>query len=194
MLTLLFLAGVGIQAQESADSASPAIIDESALVLDGGDAPEEDLPVTPLSTFGVWDFIRMVFVLAIVVVLIYGVFHFIKKAGAPRDDGMRFIRVLETRPLAAGRHLHLVEVGTQILLVGSAESGVGLVSEVSDKETLDGIHLAASRMRPRAGSFAGALMGFLGRRGQSGADGSADGGEGSPDFMRKQKERLKKLL
>ena len=194
---------MGAQPQENGDTDTPAIqlTDESTLVLGDGSVLEEAASVTPLSSFGIWDFLRMVFVLAVVVALIYGVFYFIKKANTPRDDGMRFIRVLETRPLAASRHLHLVEVGTQILLVGSAENGVGLVSQVSDKETLDEIRLASSQLRPAAGSFAGILMRLLGKgRGGRPSPGmesltdAAEGKEGSLDFMVKQKERLKKLF
>ena len=188
---------MGGLAQESGKAAQPAqATDEKTLVIGDRGAAQEAAPVTPLSTFGVWDFVRMVFVLAIVVALIYGVFYFIKKTGSPRDDGMRFIRVLETRPLAAGRHLHLVELGNQVLLVGSAENGVRLVSEVSDKETLDDIRLAAQQARPRAGRFAEALMGLLGK-GRAGrqtpAGGAPETGGGTLDFMQKQKERLKKL-
>jgi flagellar protein FliO/FliZ len=140
----------------------------------------------------------MLLVLGVVIGLLYGIFHFLKKAGLPKDSGMRFIRVLETRPLAANRHLHLVEVGNHILLVGSAENAVCLVSEVSDKETIDGIRLEASAMHPREGNFSDLLKGFFRKRGgapppfeeNSGGDGSG----GPLDFVKKQKERLKKLL
>ena len=156
--------------------------------------------MTPLSSFGVWDFLRMIFVLAVVVGLIYGVFYFIRKAGGPRDDGFRFIRVLETRPLAGSRHLHLVEIGSQVLLVGSAENGVSMVSEVSDKETLDSIRLQASRIPPRAGSFAEALKTLFAKgKGTAPlrAEDASEAGEepaASLDFMEKQKKRLKKLF
>jgi flagellar protein FliO/FliZ len=189
-------------AQESGGPA-PApeqTIDESTLVLGDDPGAEESPAVTQLSGFGVWDFLRMIFVLALVVGIIYLVFHFIKKAGAPRDDGVRFIRVLETRSLAANRHLHLVEVGNQVMLVGSSENAVHLVSRLEDKETLDGIRLQASQIRPRAGSFADVLKGLFGKKRGSSPPGNDDGDEGgsgppdSLDFMRKQKERLKKLF
>jgi flagellar protein FliO/FliZ len=197
------MAGADLRAQEGggAVSAPGQTTDESTLVLGGDSAEESPAAVpAPLAAFGVWDFLRMVLVLAIVVGLIYGVLHFIKKAGSPRDDGIRFIRVLETRPLAGNRHLHLVEVGNEVLLVGSAENGVSLVSELSDKETLDGIRLAVSQTRPRAGNFPDALRGFFGRGrkasppagGESASE--TDGNEGSLEFMESQKNRLKKLF
>jgi flagellar protein FliO/FliZ len=197
MLVLLCLAGLS-HAQESDTLPAPEqTIDESAFILDEG--PGED--AAPLSSFGVWDFLRMVLVLAVVVALIYGIFHFIKKAGGPRDDGVRFIRVLETRPLAGNRHLHLVEVGNEVLLVGSAENGVSLVSEVADKETRDGIRLAASQANSRTGNFADALKGFFGKGrrgslppGEESASSAEGGSAGSLAFMKRQKDRLKKLF
>ncbi|MDR2589042.1 MAG: flagellar biosynthetic protein FliO [Spirochaetales bacterium] len=137
----------------------------------------------------------MVLVLAVVVGLIYGIFYFLKRAGAPRDDGVRFIRVLESRPLAGSKHLHIVEVGNHVLLVGSADNAVSLVTEISDKETLDGIRLKASEVQPRPGTFSELVRGLFGRRpGEN--HGPADGGSrsGSSSFMKKQRERLKKLL
>ncbi|MDR1315601.1 MAG: flagellar biosynthetic protein FliO [Spirochaetales bacterium] len=213
------MAGMNLRAQEGGEDVPAAgqITDESALLLGEEGAGEAAPEITPLTSFGVGDFLRMVLVLALVVGLIYGVFHFIKKAGGPRDSGMRFIRVLETRPLAGNRHLHLVEIGNEVLLVGSAENGVSLVSQVSDRETLDGIQLAASRAAPPAGSFADTLKGFFSRTARhplsspsrkeeevsaetsSSGAGSTEEISGmengaSMEFMKKQKARLKKLF
>jgi flagellar protein FliO/FliZ len=217
------MAGMNLRAQEGGGdvpAAGQVTTDESTLLLGEENAEEAAPEITPLASFGVGDFLRMVLVLALVVGLIYGVFHFIKKAGGPRDSGMRFIRVLETRPLAGNRHLHLVEIGNEVLLVGSAENGVSLVSQVSDKETLDGIQLAASRAAPPAGSFADTLKGFFSRTArhptsastrqeealsaEAGSTGSTGAGSteeisgvengASLEFMKKQKTRLKKLF
>jgi flagellar protein FliO/FliZ len=202
----VFLAGGNLRAQEGgADISAPertaserTAIDESTLVLGEEAAPSEAPEGAALSVFGVWDFLRMVLVLAIVVGLIYGIFHFIKKAASPRDGGVRFIRVLETRPLTGNRHLHLVEVGNAVLLVGSAETGVRLVSEISDRQTLDDIRLAASRTGPAPGNFVDALKGVFGGSRRSvpvPGEQSASGAEraDSLEFMKKQKDRLKKF-
>jgi flagellar protein FliO/FliZ len=191
------------RAQEGGGDVSAAgqITDESALLLEEEAAGDASPEISPLTSFGVWDFLRMILVLVMVVGLIYGVFHFIKKAGAPRDSGMRFIRVLETRPLAGNRHLHLVELGNEVLLVGSAENGVSLVAQVSDRETIDSIQLAASRTGPPGGNLTNAIKEFFGRGrtppGGEGASSEASSTEeeaSSLNFMKKQKSRLKKML
>jgi flagellar biosynthetic protein FliO len=131
----------------------------------------------------------MVLVLAFVVGLIYGAFHLLKKISSPKDGGLRFVEVLETRNLAAGRNLHLVEVGNQILLVGSSDGGVSLVAEITDRETIDAVKLKASEAAavPRGGNFADLVKGFLNRRDSEAAP------EESLDFIKKQRDRLKKL-
>jgi len=177
---------VSAQNRGSADAATGT--DETSFVL--RDAPAgSETPERPPAVFGLWDFVRMVLVLAFVVGLIYGAFHLLKKISAPREGGLRFLQVLETRNLAAGRNLHLVEVGNQVLLVGSAEGGVRLVAEITDRETIDAIKLKASEAAaaPKAGNFADLLKGFLHR-----GDGETAPGE-SLDFIKRQRDRLKKL-
>lgn len=130
----------------------------------------------------------MLLVLAFVVALIYGAFHILKKISAPRDGGLHFLEILETRSLTAGRNLHLVEVGNQVLLVGSAEGGVRLVTEITDQETIDAIKLEASEAAaPRTGNFADLLKGFLHKGNVESAPGD------SLDFLKGQRDRLKKL-
>ena len=51
--------------------------------------------------------------------------------------------MLSSKSLTGSRALHLVEVGNQIFLVGTAENSVNLVSEILDKETVDGLRLQA---------------------------------------------------
>ena len=110
---------------------------------------------------------------------------------APRDEGLRFVQVLETRNLSGNRNIHLVEVGNHMLLVGSSENGVNLIAEITDQETRDGIRLKASETRAEpVKRFADILKGFLPKGGKTPPTESGE----SFDFMKKQKERLKKLL
>ena len=97
-----------------------------------------------LSVFTAWDFIKMLLILGAVIAVIYVLFHFLKKSGNPRFSETRLIRVLSSKTLTGTRALHLVEVGNQIFLVGTAENAVNLVSEIVDKETLDGLKLQAA--------------------------------------------------
>lgn len=157
--------------------------------LFGGDelAPAGDDGSDEVATFGMWDLLRMVLVLGLVVVAIYGVFHILRKNSAAGGSDDDLIAVLGSRGLPGNRSLHLVEVGKQVFLVGASERSVELVAEIADQESLDEIRLQAAN-RPQTGrkNFADILSGMVGGK-SSGTLGD------SLAFMSRQKERLKKL-
>ena len=88
----------------------------------------------------------VILILAAVIAAIYGIFYLLKRSGNPKLAENRLIRVLSSKSITQGKTLHLVEVGNQVFLVGAAESSVSLLSEIGDKETLDGIHLQSSNV------------------------------------------------
>ncbi len=82
-------------------------------------------------------FARMIVGLAIVIAVIYGIYWLLKaygrsKGGGLRDDGR--MNVLATTTLAPNRSLHLVRVGDEVVLVGSAEGGVSPLRVYSAEE------------------------------------------------------------
>jgi flagellar protein FliO/FliZ len=90
-----------------------------------GDAGSGSTGAAHASTTG--SFARMIVGLAIVIAVIYGVYWLLKaysrsKAGGLRDDGR--MTVLATTALAPNRSLHLVRVGDELVLVGSADGGL----------------------------------------------------------------------
>lgn len=181
------------QEKKAQERAVPGVDETTFVFTDNGEESQSNTPDRTGAVFGIWDFIRMIFVLALVVALIYGFFYLLKRISAPKDGGLRLVRVLETRNLSGNRNLHLVEVGNQILLVGSSDTGVTLITEVTDKETVDGIKLMESEAASAAPgkNFADLLKGFWGKKGGPEAGPSADL---SLEFIKKQHERLKKML
>ena len=138
----------------------------------------------------------MLVVLALVVGLIYGVFWLLRRGARMKTPENEMIRVLGSRSLAGNRALHLVEVGRSVYLVGSAENGVNLVAEVKDQETLDAIRVQAAEEGGKARrTFAATLARVFNPSKAAGAAGTgrAPGlGEGT-DFLRRQRERLRRL-
>jgi flagellar protein FliO/FliZ len=145
---------------------------------------------------GTWDFVRMLVVLALVVGLIYGMFWLLKRGTRMKTPENEMIRVLGSRSLAGNRALHLVEVGRSVYLVGSAENGVNLVAEVRDQETLDSVRIQAAEEggKPRR-TFAATLARVFNpskTRGTAGTGKAPGLGEGA-DFLRRQRDRLRRL-
>jgi flagellar biogenesis protein FliO len=124
------------------------------------------------------------------------VFWLLKRGARMRTPENEMIRVLGSRSLAGNRALHLVEVGHSVYLVGSAENGVNLVAEVKDQETLDSIRIQAAEEGGKARrTFAATLARVFRPSKGSGAAaaGKAPGlGEGA-DFLRRQRDRLRRL-
>ena len=136
-----------------------------------------------------WDWLRMLLVLAAVIVVIYLLFALLRRSSRRATVENDLISVLGSKSLAANRTLHLVRVGRSVYLVGAAEGGVGLVSEIDDQESIDELLLRAEKQRTSGKrSFSEILAGIV-----------PQGGVGQlslPDglgFVKRQKDRLKKL-
>lgn len=177
--------------------------DERSLVIPGGDAPEAAAPAaggpagsgetpTPAAPgagplVSTWDFIRMLLILAAVIGVIYALFFFLKRGFRRQLPQNELIRLLGNRSLAGNRALHLVALGRSVYLVGSAESGINLIAEIKDPETLDQIRLessAAGKPPPSFNQFFQSLWKPGGRR-----SGRGDGLR----FMKQQRQRLEKM-
>lgn len=191
LLLVPAFASFGQDSPEGTESDPGRPREESLLILDAaeeqpGGETQEELQGAPLVSS--WDFIRMVLILAAVVGVIYLIFWMLKRGlrrQLPQND---LIRLLGTRNLSGNRALHLVELGKQVFLVGSAEGSISLISEIRDQETLDSIALERSQMgsgRPQG--FAQFFQSLL----KSGNSPSSVGD--TIDFMKQQRRRLEKL-
>jgi flagellar protein FliO/FliZ len=130
----------------------------------------------------------MLLVLAAVVVVIYIVFWLIRRGTRPRAPENDLIRVLGSRGLAGNRALHLVEVGTSMYLVGSADGGVQLIAEITDKESIDSVRLKSAEAAPGWKRTFSQILSEIFRP----AKRTFSVGEGI-GFLKGQRDRLKKL-
>ena len=160
---------------------------------------EIKIPENPASTAApapaeltIWDFVRMVVVLALVIGLVVGFLWFLKKVSSRGNTPNDPIKVLHTHVLSGSKTLYLVELGTQVLLLGSGDGGVSLIRPITDPETLDAIRLASSRQSAAKAVFSSLLANMLGKKPPESASVNAPVEESS-DFLKKQRERLKNL-
>lgn len=162
-------------------NAPPALqrVDETTLTF--ADEDPSGIQMTGVSPFTFWDLVRMILVLGCVVGIIYVVFYLLKRAGSGKYAQNDLIKVIGSRPLPGNRGIYLVQVGTQVFMVGAGGESVTLLSEITDKETVDTLVLAAGALSPRR-SFGDVLSEFL-----------QGGQEQSIDLMRRQRERLQRL-
>ncbi len=178
-----------IVAQENQSSTqtenSTERVDESTLLLDGSGATGAGDTATAMdvSPFGIWDFVRMVLVLGCVIGLVYAVFFLLKRANRGKFASNDAIRIVGSQSLPGNRGMYLVEVGSQIFLVGAGGDSVTLISEITDTETVDAMVLRAGEATANGRKSFGELVAgvFRGNQGHS------------LDFMREQRERLRQL-
>ena len=187
----------GIFAQDDAVSAAetpiadPITVAERALPLGEG-ADGAAITPPPASALSI---LRVLLTLVVVAAAIYGLVFLIKRFSRGNTAQDPFLKVLASVPLGTNRSAHIISVGSQAWLVGAAESGVGLISEIEDKEILDAMLLEDSRRSaeaPAGGGLTGrfpdfrALLRRLGMPADSGVP-------PSPESIRKRGERLKSM-
>ena len=134
----------------------------------------------------IWSFISLILTLALVAAAIYGIVYFIKRSSRGKTAHDPFLKVLASAQLSVNRSIHVVNLGEQAWLVGSAESGVHLIGEIQDKDIINTLLLQDSKKN--TGGLSGNFKGLLSRLGMR-----QDGSSISPDKIRKRHERLKGL-
>lgn len=175
--------------------------DEESLAFPGGDAedvqPGEDEDSSAYQAIGLGDVIRMVLVLVLVILVIYGLYYLLKRLNKPQKSESGMIALREQTSLGGSRNLYLVEVGNQIFLLGASDSSFQLLTEITDDETKQEIILNSQKNQADQGrSFSALLSRWL----PGGAAQTPDGEVKPPhqdqkqgyDFLQNQRERLKK--
>ena len=99
----------------------------SAKLTGSGTAKEGGASADPVSSGST---VRMLVGLAIVLVLIYGIYRVMKRSANKGEQqqqplqGDDWMTILASTPLAQSRSIHLVRVGDEVVLVGTGEQGV----------------------------------------------------------------------
>jgi flagellar protein FliO/FliZ len=194
-LTVLCAASVAVafaQATTTVPGNSPqagnppsVAIDETTLVLPEAPGPGGTAASTSIMPY----FLRMIFVLGLVLAAIYGLYALLKRSARPAAPADTYLRVLASTTIASGKTLHVVSVGDAAWLVGATDSSIGLISEIKDKEIIDALALRAADapQTPRK-DFNSMLGELLGRKA-----GKAHTISDPSDFFSRQKDRLKKF-
>jgi flagellar protein FliO/FliZ len=166
-------------------SFAQTVVDESTIILD-------DTPALQASDAGssILLMLRMVLVLALAALAIYGVVFFIKRISRPRENPDPHLKVLARVPLASDSFAAVISLGAKAWLVGGGSGGVNLISEIEDAESLETLLLEDARknVEPRRFLDFRSLLRF-GRdeKNLSSQDNSL------AENLRKQHERLKGL-
>ena len=203
LLALLVLGSAGVANAQSAakttqtPAQTPALapLPNEADQKLGPDAGAANAPATaPTGDLSVWDFVKMFLILALVLGMIWGFLWFMRKLSGQGTSTDSLIKTLHTHVLSGNRTLQVVEIANEVLLLGTGDSGVTLVKDLTGTEAADAFLLAASQGKAggKKTGFSDLLGGLMGFKPKIRPDVSQPV-DNSSDFLKKQRERLKKL-
>lgn len=166
--------------------------DETSLVL--ADA-QQDIDVNLPSSSLVPYLLRMVVVLAVILAAIYGLYVLLRRKAVQTQNEDPFIRVIGAVPLAPGRSVHVVSVGSRAWLVGSGEGTVSLLTELDDKDVIEAmVKRAEENPKQYRGDFSSILAAMVPNKTSSARPANAARQSNSiSGFLARQKDRLKRF-
>jgi flagellar protein FliO/FliZ len=165
----------------------PAVSEDT--IVFGEQAPME----STLGDTSVWVIVRMVLVLALAALAIYGVVFFIKRLSKPPKARDPNLKVLATMPLGTDSFAAVVSVGTKAWLVGGGTgAGLSLIAEIDEQEALETMLLDESQKNAETGT--GRILDFRAMFNRFGNANNTKNELGShADTLKKQRDRLKGL-
>jgi flagellar protein FliO/FliZ len=134
--------------------------------------------------------LRMVLVLALAALAIYGVVFFIKRMSRSPELRDPNLKVLARAPLGGGAFAAVVSVGSRAWLVGGGDGGVSLIAEIDEAEALETMLLDEAGKTAEAGNARFPDFRSLLRRFGGGRENRP---ENPAESLRKQRDRLKGL-
>jgi len=166
---------------------TPNPVDETQMRLN---LPEETNQAPVTTDLSIWDFLRMIFVLAVLVGLIWGFVYLMKRFTQRPNSELDGVRLLATFNLSPTRVLYFVEVGEKVLLLSGAENGVNHLMQIDDQVLIDHLRLKAAQVKPPSQPFWDIFKKMFG---SNQPPFGTPPSQSSTEFLQKQRERLKNL-
>jgi flagellar protein FliO/FliZ len=170
---------------------------DSALTTDESQLPITAAPDNPAVSgkqpSTIWIFIRMIFVLAVVIACIYGLFFLMKRGMRTGQASDPFLRKVSQISLGTGKSVQIVTLLDHAYIIGVTDTSVSLLGQVDDKELIDSMNLYTDKnahtRKPR--TFADVLDIFMpnGPR-EPGKTIFGESAQKAADGLKKQRNRL----
>jgi flagellar biosynthetic protein FliO len=134
--------------------------------------------------------IKTLFILGIFTVALYYIFKFISKKQGLNYQNINLIKIISSTPVGANRFLLLVELSGSYFLLGSTDSNISLIKEITDKDVIAQLEIQKNKQSntvPRNVNFADFMKEMFGPAVKRLI--SRD----EKNFIKKEKDRLKKM-
>ena len=175
-LVLLFASVFSQNIDSSVTEVTP-VVDESTIFLNHS----SDLTLANADsssyTFGL--VFRMILVLIIIVLLIYGFVWLLRKTSGQKSKNDPYLKEVANLTFAPGKSVRVVTLKDKAFLIGVTESNINLISEVEDKDLIDAMNLnAEENPSDKPKDFASLLASFTKSTSKT------------EDYLRKRREKL----
>ena len=194
IILLLFITSFIYLNAQDVETAETVNIEESFVIADDANTADQNSQTdntdtqNSLVTFTVWDFLRMVLVLAFVAACIYGLVFLLKKASTGKFDESELIKIITSKTVSPGKTLHIVEIGNQMMILGISDDSITHIADIKDKETYEQIKLyKGGNEVPSGDSFYSYLSKVISPGKKKKKAGSIN------NLLEKQKKRMEKL-
>jgi flagellar protein FliO/FliZ len=154
----------------------------------------------------VWLIFKTIFVIGVLVGGFYYFFRFVTKKVGIQVLGKDVVQILSIVPLGQNKFLQVVDLAGRVMVLGISDTSINLITEIKDKDEINRIRLLSSKSTPvEQEGFHEFIVKQIGkladltkkRRRGTGAgvyESRQDLSESDRlDYLKKQKERLKKL-
>ena len=85
----------------------------------------------------VWFFVRLIFVLILVVACIYAIVWLLRKSGNPKFAPDPYLKKVASLNLGPGKSVYIVSTPTQAFMIGVTDNSVNKIGEITDKDLID---------------------------------------------------------
>ena len=175
-LVLLFASVFSQNIDSSVTEVTP-VVDESTIILNTSSDLTQANEDSSSNTFGL--FFRMILVLIIIVLLIYGFVWLLRKTSGQKNKDDPYLKEVANLTFAPGKSVRVVTLKDKAFLIGVTESNINLISEVEDKDLIDAMNLnAEEKPSDKPKDFASLLASFTKSTSKT------------EDYLRKRREKL----
>ncbi len=137
----------------------------------------------------VWLFVRMIFVLVLVIACIYVVVFFLKKGLQPGSESDPYLRRAASLSLGQGKSVQIVTLGDDAYILGVCDNAISVIGKVEDKDLVSAMNLHAEKtaVSKTPLDFAAMLAKFTGVKK---TESVSDAALSAKLFIRSKRERL----
>lgn len=129
----------------------------------GAVIPQYQQPENPEPPNMLFGFVRLLFSLGIVILLLYLFLRFLGKR-MKKNQYSEFIELIDSLYIGPNRGIHVAEIAGKIVVLGATEQSISFLFEIDDEETIEqvrGYRVGTVSKGDSAGSFASQLKLFL---------------------------------